>query len=68
MRAGRTGPLQAAGLASAKVVHCLLMVGVTALSPVRWRRNLLRATLHVGVLGGILGVRQQVQYGHAQYR
>ena len=68
MRVRRVSALQAAGLASAKVVHCLVMTSVTVLSPVRWRRNLLRATLHMGVLGGILGVRQQVQYGHAQYR
>lgn len=68
LRGGRASPLMAAGLASAKVMHCLLMTGATAPWPVKWRRNLLRATLHIGVVAGILGMRQQVQYGHAQYR
>jgi succinoglycan biosynthesis protein ExoM len=48
---------------AAKVCFCLYMALATALSPVAWRRNLLRATLHVGVLAGIMGARQAVHYG-----
>ena len=48
---------------AAKVCYCLAMAAVTAPSPIGWRRNALRAALHLGVLGGILGQRQAAQYG-----
>lgn len=51
-------------LASAKVVYCLAMVGPNLFSPVRWRRYLLRAALHIGVVGGLLRARQPRLYGH----
>jgi succinoglycan biosynthesis protein ExoM len=60
--------LSAAGLAAAKAAYCLAMTGVTALSPVQWRRNLLRAVLHMGVLGGLFGARQATHYGQSEYR
>jgi succinoglycan biosynthesis protein ExoM len=39
------------------------MAALTAFSPVLRRRNWLRAVLHVGVAGGLLGVRQAAHYG-----
>jgi succinoglycan biosynthesis protein ExoM len=39
------------------------MTGLTAFSPVLRRRNWLRAVLHMGVAGGLLGVRQAEHYG-----
>jgi succinoglycan biosynthesis protein ExoM len=52
-------------MVGAKIGYCGLMAGLTAYSPVLRRRNWLRAMLHVGVAGGILGVRQAVHYGQA---
>jgi len=51
-------------LASAKAVYCLAMVVPNVFSPVRWRRFLLRGTLHIGVVGGLLRARQASLYGH----
>ncbi len=48
---------------AAKIVYCCAMTGFTALSPVLRRRNWLRAVLHMGVAGGILGLRQAEHYG-----
>lgn len=48
---------------AAKVCYCLVMTAATAPSPIGWRRNALRAALHLGVLGGILGQSQAAQYG-----
>ncbi|AKR55883.1 glycosyl transferase family A [Devosia sp. H5989] len=52
-----------AALAASKVGYCCAMTGLTAFSPVKRRRNWLRAVLHVGVLGGLIGVRQRAHYG-----
>lgn len=57
---------RAIALASLKAAYCLALAGVTAFSAVRWRRNLLRATLHMGVVGGIAGSRQAVLYGQVK--
>lgn len=57
--------LKALAVVSAKVTYCCAMTGLTALSPIQRRRNWLRAVLHMGVFGGILGVRQGVHYGQA---
>lgn len=61
------GGSRAKGLAvvGAKIGFCGLMTGLTAFSPVLRRRNWLRAMLHVGVAGGLLGVRQAVHYGQS---
>lgn len=48
---------------AAKIGYCGAMTALTAFSPVLRRRNWLRAVLHIGVAGGILGVRQAVHYG-----
>ena len=50
-------------LVGAKIVYCCTMTVFTALSPVLRRRNWLRAVLHMGVAGGILGLRQAEHYG-----
>ncbi len=59
----RASPFRALPLVAAKIFFCGLMTGLTALSPVKRRRNWLRAILHIGVAGGILGVRQAQHYG-----
>ena len=71
LRAGQThgmllgGPrFKALAIVAAKIGFCLGMTGLTAFSPVDRRRNWLRAMLHMGVAGGILGVRQAAHYGH----
>ena len=56
--------LPAAGIAATKASYCLAMTGLTAYSPIRWRKNLLRAVLHMGVVGGIYGAPQAALYGH----
>jgi succinoglycan biosynthesis protein ExoM len=54
---------KALAIAGAKVAYCIAFAGLTALSPVKRRQNLLRAVLHMGALGGIMGVRQANHYG-----
>jgi len=49
--------------ASAKILYCAAMTVATMLSPVGWRRNLLRSALHVGTLAGLAGARQAALYG-----
>ncbi|HTO27236.1 MAG TPA: glycosyltransferase family 2 protein [Devosia sp.] len=72
LRFGQThGMLQAGSRArslaivAAKITYCGAMTALTAFSPVLRRRNWLRAVLHVGVAGGLLGVRQAVHYGQS---
>lgn len=52
-------------IVAAKIGYCGAMTVLTAFSPVLRRRNWLRAVLHLGVAGGILGVRQAVHYGQS---
>lgn len=61
---------RARGLAvvAAKISYCGAMTALTTFSPVSRRRNWLRAVLHVGVAGGMLGVRQAAHYGQAAPR
>lgn len=61
---GLTSRLKVVGLASSKVAYCATLTAVTAFSPVLWRRNLLRAALHAGVVAGVIGVRQARLYGN----
>lgn len=56
---------KALAVVAAKISYCGAMTALTAFSPVRRRRNWLRAVLHVGVAGGMLGVRQAVHYGQS---
>lgn len=59
---------KAIAIAIAKAGFCMAMTGVTAFSPINRRKNLLRAVLHLGVVGGIMGVRQAAHYGDSQTR
>lgn len=75
LRFGQThGMLQAGSRAkalavvSAKIGYCGLLTALTSFSPVLRRRNWLRAVLHLGVAGGILGVRQASHYGQSTPR
>jgi len=53
------------GLASAKAAYCFGMAALTAVNPVRRNRSLLRGIMHVGVISGLVGVREIRQYGLA---
>lgn len=57
--------IKALTVVGAKIGYCGVMTAITALSPVSRRRNLLRTIMHVGVAGGILGVRQAAHYGQS---
>lgn len=70
LRSGQTHGMLISGsrlgalpIVAAKISWCLVMTGLTAFSPVSRRRNWLRAMLHIGVVGGILGLRQAQHYG-----
>lgn len=56
-------PARTLPVVAAKFGYCIGMTALTAFSPVRRRRNWLRAVLHFGVAGGILGARQAEHYG-----
>lgn len=53
----------AASIAASKALYCLAMAAATAYSPTRWRKNLLRGVLHLGVIGGLYGAAQPALYG-----
>jgi len=49
--------------AALKLLYCVLAGMLTCWSALRWRRNALRASLHLGVLSGLLGTRSLELYG-----
>jgi len=51
------------GLATAKAGYCLGVAAVCVLVPVPRYRYALRGTMHIGVVSGLLGVREIRQYG-----
>ncbi|QRM44420.1 glycosyltransferase [Rhizobium sp. BG4] len=51
------------GLATAKAGYCLGVAAVCILVPVPRYRYVLRGTMHIGVVSGLLGVREIRQYG-----
>lgn len=51
------------GLASAKAIYCFASAIPVAINPVRRNRSLLRGIMHVGVVSGLVGVREIRQYG-----
>jgi succinoglycan biosynthesis protein ExoM len=51
------------GLAGAKIAYCLAATALTAMSARRRNRSLLRGIMHAGVVSGLIGVREIVQYG-----
>lgn len=60
--------IKALALVSAKIGYCTTLAALTSFSPISRRRNWLRAVLHLGVAGGILGVRQATHYGQSSPR
>ena len=60
---GRLGVLKELALAGAKACYCFVMTALTMAFATRSRHNALRGMLHVGVISGLLGVQEIVQYG-----
>jgi len=54
-----------AAVSLAKVMWCGLVAGVTIWSPARWRKAVVRAHLHAGVLGSAVGRAPLELYGAA---
>jgi succinoglycan biosynthesis protein ExoM len=50
-------------LAGAKASYCFLAAGLAAFSAPRRNRYALRGIMHVGVIGGLAGLRELQQYG-----
>ena len=64
-----TGPrAKSLAIVGGKIAYCGVMTALTSFSPISRRRNWLRAVLHLGVAGGILGVRQATHYGQTARR
>ncbi|WP_311029728.1 glycosyltransferase [Mesorhizobium koreense] len=51
------------GFAGAKTAYCLAAMALTVLSAEKRNRSLLRGIMHAGVVSGLLGVREIIQYG-----
>jgi succinoglycan biosynthesis protein ExoM len=56
------------GLASAKAAYCFASAIPVAISPVRRNRSVLRGIMHVGVVSGLVGVRELRLYGQPSPR
>lgn len=67
-RPGPIGTITRLALASAKSGYCALAGAGLFLSPVRRNRYVLRASMHAGVVSGLLGVREIEQYGTVEAR
>jgi succinoglycan biosynthesis protein ExoM len=65
---GATGKVRQLALAAAKSSFCALASAILFFSPVRRNRYALRASMHAGVVVGLLGVREIEQYGAAEAR
>lgn len=61
--AGAARRVKDVGLASAKAAYCFGMAALTAISPVRRNRSVLRGIMHVGVVSGLVGISEIRQYG-----
>jgi succinoglycan biosynthesis protein ExoM len=57
------GLIKQLSLVSAKVAFCFASAVLTAVWPVRRNRSVLRGIMHIGVLSGLVGVREIRQYG-----
>jgi succinoglycan biosynthesis protein ExoM len=55
--------VKAIGIAAAKASYCLGVAALCILVPVPRYRYALRGTMHIGVVSGLLGVREIRQYG-----
>ena len=49
--------------AAAKAAACLALAALGAVDPAAWRRQLVRAALHAGVVSRLLGLREGILYG-----
>ncbi|WP_426229141.1 glycosyltransferase [Pararhizobium sp. DWP3-4] len=65
---GAAGKIRALALAAAKSGFCALAGVILFFSPVHRNRYALRASMHAGVVVGLLGVREIEQYGAAEAR
>jgi len=54
-----------AAISAVKLAWCRLAQGLTLWSPVKWRRNAVRASFHAGVMGAALGRAPLELYGAA---
>ena len=59
------GLIKHVGLASAKAVFCFAAALPVVASPVRRNRSVLRGIMHVGVVSGLVGVREIRLYGQS---
>ena len=57
------GLVKQVGLASAKAIYCFASALPVAVSPVRRNRSVLRGIMHVGVVSGLVGIREIRLYG-----
>ncbi len=62
---GMAGRLAQAGLAGAKALACLGLALIGLLDPLRRNSALTRASLHLGVIAALLGMRAITLYGQA---
>jgi succinoglycan biosynthesis protein ExoM len=60
--------LGAVGIAMAKAVYCFAFAAVHAANVQKRNGSVLRGIMHIGVVGGLLGVREIRQYGEAGKR
>lgn len=51
------------GLASAKAIYCFASALPVVVSPVRRNRSVLRGIMHIGVVSGLVGIREIRLYG-----
>jgi len=65
---GLAGKIRQLVLASAKSGFCAIASAIFLFSPVRRNQYFLRASMHAGVVIGLLGVREIEQYGAAEAR
>ncbi|WP_428427501.1 glycosyltransferase [Pararhizobium sp.] len=65
---GAPGKIRALALAAAKSGFCALASVILFFSPVHRNRYALRASMHAGVVVGLLGVREIEQYGATEAR
>lgn len=57
------GLVKQVGLASAKAIYCFASAVPVVISPVRRNRSVLRGIMHVGVVSGLVGIREIRLYG-----
>jgi len=65
---GLAGKVRQLALAALKSGYCAIAAAAFLFSPVRRNQYILRASLHAGVVTGLLGVREIEQYGAAEAR